>query len=340
VATARRSDRGALGLSVVIPVYRGAQTLRAVVTELLALTQPTRTAAGVDYRITEILLVDDRGPDGSAAVIRALEAEHPEVRAVWLSRNFGQHAATLAGIASSTGEWIVTMDEDGQHDPADIGALLDAAMSAGAQVAYADPRNVAPHGALRNAASGIAKHLARWITESSKGPRYSSFRLLSGAVARALAARIGGEVYLDVALGWVVERYATAPTTLRGEARPSGYTIISLLAHFRRLLISGGTRGLRLVSGLGILFAMGGVVGAVVVVVQAVAGGIDVPGWASTMVALFVTSGAILFSLGVVAEYIGVSVHAAMGKPGYLVVRDPMAGGTAAEQDGGREPRW
>lgn len=331
------SGRNEIALSVVIPVYRGAQTLPPLVAELLVYAKPSTTSGGLGFHISEILLVDDSGPDGSAAVIEALEAAHPEVRPVWLSRNFGQHAATLAGIESSSGDWIVTMDEDGQHDPADIGTLLDAAIGERAQVVYADPRNAAPHGALRNVASWFAKGLARSISESSKAPRYSSFRLLSGGVVRALADRIGGEVYLDVALGWVVARYATAPTTLRGEVRPSGYTVVGLLTHFRRLLISGGTRGLRLVSGLGLLFAVGGLVGAVVVVVQTFAGGIDVPGWASTMVAIFVTSGAVLFSLGIVAEYIGVSVHAAMGKPNYLVIPDRDRKGVAVERERARK---
>ena len=83
-----------------------------------------------------MLLVHDCGPDDSARVMREL-APHPFVRPVWLSRNFGQHAATLAGMASSGGDWIVTMDEDGQHDPAYIGAMLDVALAEQASVVYA-----------------------------------------------------------------------------------------------------------------------------------------------------------------------------------------------------------
>ena len=67
-------------------------------------------------RRPEIVLVHDCGPDGSDAAIEALAREHAEVRAVWLSRNFGQHAATLAGMAGSVGDWIATLDEDGQQD--------------------------------------------------------------------------------------------------------------------------------------------------------------------------------------------------------------------------------
>ena len=109
--------------------------------------------AGRHYRVTEVVLVHDCGPDASDDTVRALAAAHDWVRPVWLSRNFGQHAATLAGIAASGGEWVVTMDEDGQHDPEAIGALLDTAMTEQADVVYARPTNEPPHGALRNLAS-------------------------------------------------------------------------------------------------------------------------------------------------------------------------------------------
>ena len=71
---------------------------------------------------------------------------------VWLSRNYGQHAATLAGMSSSGGDWIVTLDEDGQHDPSYVGAMLDVALAEQASVVYARPVNPAPHG-------GAARHV-------------------------------------------------------------------------------------------------------------------------------------------------------------------------------------
>ena len=103
-------------ISVVIPVYGGRTSLAGVVAEILPLTSPSTTAVGRHFRVAEILLVDDNGPDGSADVIRALAADHPQVvRPVWLSRNFGQHAASLAGMASSGSDWVATLDEDGRQ---------------------------------------------------------------------------------------------------------------------------------------------------------------------------------------------------------------------------------
>ena len=109
-----------LGVSVVIPVYSGVDTLPQLLVELAALTSSQVTPKGRKFAITEVLLVWDRGPGRSDEIIRQLKVQYPFVKPIWLSRNFGQHAATLAGMTSASGDWIVTMDEDGQQDPAYI----------------------------------------------------------------------------------------------------------------------------------------------------------------------------------------------------------------------------
>jgi undecaprenyl-phosphate 4-deoxy-4-formamido-L-arabinose transferase len=322
-------------LSVVIPVYQGEKTLLGVVNELLPYQQVSTTKGGHDYVISEVLLVFDHGPDNSAAVIRSLASSVEMVRSVWLSRNFGQHAATLAGMASAGGDWVVTMDEDGQHDPAAIGDLLDTAMAENASVTYAMPSNPAPHGFLRNMASKSAKRTVRFLLSSDEATSYQSFRLVTGEVARSVAAYAGHGVYLDVAMGWIADKTATCPVMLREEGdRRSGYRLRSLLSHFWRMVISSGTRGLRLVSLIGAVFALAGIGLAIYFVIAYLSGhGAGQQGWTSTMVVLLVSSGAILFALGVIAEYVGVNVNMAMGKPAYLIVSDPALGplGKAAQ---------
>lgn len=315
-------------ISVVIPVYQGEKTLPAVVSELLYFAEPRLTAAGHRYVIAEVLLVFDHGPDRSADVIRDLAEQHPIVRAVWLSRNFGQHPATLAGMASAGGDWVVTMDEDGQHDPAAISNMLDTAMARKSTLVYALPSNKPPHGFLRNAASKGAKKVVAALLSSADAPNYQSYRLITGEVARSVAAYAGNAVYLDVALGWIASNVSTCPVALREEGeRKSGYKLRSLLSHFWRMVISSGTRGLRLVSLIGALFAFLGVCLAVYLLVAYLSGhGAGQQGWTSTMIVILISTGAILFSLGVIAEYVGVNVNMAMGKPAYLIVSDPAAG--------------
>lgn len=322
-------DRLPHRISVIVPVYQGEATLGPLTDELETLTRPFLTPGGRPAVVEEVLLVFDHGPDDSAAVIRHLADRHSFVRGIWLSRNFGQHPATLAGMASSGGEWIVTMDEDGQHDPADIGGLLDTALDEQASVVYARGTNAAPHGWWRNATSKGSKWLIAKALSGENTVQYSSFRMVVGEVGRSVAAYAGSEAYLDVALGWIAGGVTTSPVTLREEqGRRSGYNLRTLLSHFWRMVLSSGTKGLRLVSVLGVLFAVLGLVlvAYLLVVYTFFDPDTEVRGWASTMVVLLFGFGASLFSLGVVAEYVGVNVKTAMGKPPYLIVGDPAAG--------------
>ena len=314
-------------VSVVIPVYQGERTLGPVVDELADSLVQRSSPAGRAYRVTEVVLVHDCGPDASDVTIRELAARHDWVRPVWLSRNFGQHAATLAGIAASGSEWVVTMDEDGQHDPERIGALLDTAMSEQADVVYARATNEPPHGAVRNAASRGAKWLVERLAKGAPAADFSSYRLVLGEVARSVAAYAGPGIYLDVAISWVARRSATCPVAMRSEGdRPSGYTMRRLVSHFWRLVLSSGTRPLRWVSALGAAAVLLAPVVALGLIAGRASGRWEVPGWTSTMILLMVATGVILFSLGVIAEYVGLAVNMAMGKPLYLPVRDRREG--------------
>ncbi len=312
-------------ISVVVPVYQGERTLTAVVSELAPLTQGAVTPDGVRYRISEVILVHDNGPDHSDTVMRALERQYPFVSILWLSRNFGQHAATIAGMAISTGRWILTMDEDGQHDPSSIGAFLDTAIRERAGVVYARFTNERPHGLFRSAASKSSKRMLGAAFHLPDASQFQSYRLVRGDMGRKLAEFAATGVYLDVALSWVTNRVATVPTRLRSaDGRVSGYSLPALFAYFWRMVLTSGTAGLRAVSVLGGVIALIGLAIAVYIIVSPEVGqDRETAGWASTIVVLLLCSGAVLVSLGIIAEYIGVSLNVAMGRPLYLVVDNP-----------------
>jgi polyisoprenyl-phosphate glycosyltransferase len=316
-------DGSVYELSLVVPVYQGERTLAALVQEVAPLTVEQVTPGGRAFRVIELVLVNDGAPDGSAGVMKELAAQFPFVRPLWLSRNFGQHAATIAGMASTVGSWVLTLDEDGQQDPADVGKFLDRALDAKARLVYARPTNPPPHGVLRNAASSTAK----WIFVHGLGAdigRFNSFRLMEGEVARGVAAYCGANVYLDVALSWVVGNVSHCPVALRDErGRRSGYTLRRLIRHFWQLVLTSGTLPLRLTALLGvfsIVFAFGY---SGVQLWKWEQHQIPVPGWTSTMIVICIFFGLVLISLGIVAEYLAFAVSMAMGKPAYLIVSRP-----------------
>jgi len=315
-------------VSIVIPVYKGEASLTPLVEEIAPLASPTTTPHGHCFRVAEVILVHDGAVDDSQRVMEALGQRYPFVRLVWLARNFGQHPATLAGAACTTSEWVVTLDEDGDHDPTDIGRFLDKALETGTQLVYGLPTNPPPHGWLRNAFSAVTKRFfVQLLLGSSAVNSFHSFRLINGEIARSLAAYCGYNVYLDVALSWVVARSAHCPIVLRNPfERSSGYNFRRLFSHFWRLVLTSGTRPLRFVSLLGLGSILFGIAFSGYTLWQYFAGSVPIQGYTTLVILLCLFSGATLFSLGIVAEYLGAALSVAMGRPLYMVVSRPLHG--------------
>ena len=322
------SEAVAQRVSIVIPVYRGEKTLPTLVDEIQSLTKPQTTPAGKPYIVCEVVLVHDCGPDRSDLVLEQLAEKYDFVQLVWLSKNYGQHAASMAGMASATGDWVVTLDEDGQQNPHDIGLLLDTALSRSLQLVYAQPLNLPNHGWLRNTLSRTAKAITIKLLNNSPMGRFNSYRLIDGEIARTLAAYCGNGVYLDVGLYWMVGRIGHCPLHLRLEMdRPSGYSYRKLFGHFWNLILTTGTRPLRLITLMGFVSLLL----SIFLTAYALYGKffLDVPvqGWASLVIVVAFFSGATLMSLGVIAEYLAVTMGIAMGKPLYVVSTRPTRPG-------------
>ncbi|MDM0017554.1 glycosyltransferase [Variovorax saccharolyticus] len=311
-------------VSIVIPVYAGERTLPMLIEEIKELTKPQVSTAGIDYVVSEVLLVHDCGSDRSDLTLETLASQYAFVQPIWLSRNYGQHAATMAGMASATGDWVVTIDEDGQQDPVDIGAMLDCAIKESLQLVYAQPTNPPPHGWVRNLLSRTAKEISTRVLGNKTIGRFNSFRLIDGEIARTLSAYCGNGVYLDVGLFWITSRVGHCSLRLRSEfGRPSGYSFLSLVKHFWSLVLTTGTRPLRLITIVGFCSMFIAVMFAGYALYEKYTGQVPVEGWASLAVVVAFFSGVILTALGVIAEYLAVTMGIVMGKPLYVVSSKP-----------------
>jgi undecaprenyl-phosphate 4-deoxy-4-formamido-L-arabinose transferase len=311
-------------ISVVVPVYQGELTLESLVAEIEPLTTPQAAGPSGMFRVSEVILVHDGAIDRSDEVMSALAARLPFVTPIWLSRNFGQHPATLAGISSTSGDWVATLDEDGQHDPADIARMFDVALREDAQLVYAKTTNAAPHGFMRNRFRAMAHWTFARLLGHERLGEISSFRLMRGEIARGLAAYCGPGVYLDVALSWIVDRVSHCPVRLRAEGRNhSGYSYRTLMSHFWKMVLTSGTAPLRLVTLIGIASVLLGIAVSTFAAWGRLTGRVEVPGWASLVIVVSLFSGLTLFSLGVLAEYLGIAITMALGKPLYLISSRP-----------------
>lgn len=312
-------------VSIVIPVYRGETTLPTIMAEIAALTTESVTPGGRRMVVSEVLLAHDCGPDRSDKTLEALAAQYPFVMPVWLTRNYGQHAATMAGMASATGDWVVTLDEDGQQDPADIRLMLDTALDRSLQLVYAEPINPPPHGWLRNFFSRTAKSISTRVLGNKAIGRFNSFRLVDGEIARTLAAYCGNGVYLDVGLFWITARIGHCKVRLRNELdRPSSYSYFKLFGHFWNLILTTGTRPLRLITLVGFFSMLLAMAIAAFALYGRVVGNVPIQGWASLVVVVSFFSGTVLAALGVISEYLAVTMGIVMGKPLYVVSSKPV----------------
>ena len=313
-----------LQLSVVVPVYSGADYLDSLCGQLAMLRQRL-VDEGQPIELTEAIFVDDASRDSSAEVLEKLQAEHDFVQVVTMSRNFGQHGATIAGILHTTGDWVVSLDEDLQHPPEEIPALVAAAATDHLDIVYAAPQGRA-HSALRDLASRVAKRIVSLLSGSAELPLASSFRVMRGPIARAAASTASHETYFDAVLLWYTNRARRIEldiTDTRFQAgERSGYSFRRLLSHARRMMTSGDLKVLRLIGGVGLIGVTAAAVLGIRLLVLWVTGNLDrtAVGWPSTFSALLFFGGIITVQLVVLTEYaISTALHL-RGKPTYFAV--------------------
>jgi len=221
-------------LSTVTPVYQGIDYLAELSAELDAVrTQLSRSDAPL--QLIESIFVDDGSIDGSHALLTDLAARYSWLKIITLSRNFGQHPATVAGILYTCGDWVATLDEDLQHHPKHIVPLLLHGINHGSDIVYAQPKGAVHQSYLRDTASRTYKKMLAILSGNPRVVHFNSFRIIRGSIARAAASVSGHDTYLDMAIGWFTKRTATMNLDLVDRRftreRKSGYTFMMLLQH-------------------------------------------------------------------------------------------------------------
>jgi glycosyltransferase involved in cell wall biosynthesis len=311
------------GLSIVIPVYGSEESLPELVQRLKNALSPL----GEPY---ELVLVNDCSPDRSWEVISALAEQHSWIRAINLMRNYGQHNALLCGIRAAQYAIIVTMDDDLQHPPEEIPKLLGK-LARDYDVVYGIPEHE-QHGLGRDIASMITKIALQNAMGAEIARNISAFRAFRSEVSGAFAHYEGSFVSIDVLLTWGTNRFAATP--LRHDARrkgTSGYTVRKLITHAMNMMTGFSTLPLQFASLVGFLFTLFGVGVLVYVMGRYLMHGGSVPGFPflASIIALF--SGAQLFALGIIGEYLARMHFRMMDRPSYAVRGGPRPTGTATD---------
>jgi len=298
--------------SVVIPVYNGEATL-VPLTERLGSTLPELADS------YEVILVNDGSRDASWDTIIQLSQRYPWVRGINLMRNYGQHNATLCGIRAARHEVIVTMDDDLQHLPEEIHFLLGK-LEEGYDLVYGIPKKQ-PHNWWRSGFSILIKYVLSYIIRAKTIRDIGSFRAFHSRLRIAFEHFNGPEVQVDVLLFWGTKRVAAV--TIEESPRKIGasnYGFLQLV-HYALVVLTGfSTVPLRFASIMGFCFTIIGIMGFFYVVgIYFVAG--SVPGFPFLASIILVFSGAQLFALGIIGEYLARIFERTSGQMPYTIVQ-------------------
>jgi glycosyltransferase involved in cell wall biosynthesis len=298
-------------LSIVIPVYNSEQSLPILAERLNGLLP---TLAG-QY---EAVLVNDGSRDQSAQVMERLAVQYPWLRPVQLMRNYGQHNALLCGIRQASYDVIVTMDDDLQNPPEEIPKLLRK-LEEGYDAVYGYPEQES-HGFLRDLASRITKLSLQKAMGVDTANRVSSFRAFRTQVRDAFSDYRGAFVSIDVLLGWGTTRFAAVPVPNPPRTLGvSNYTVTKLIAHAVNMMTGFSTLPLQMASILGFSFALFGLLVLIYVVGRYLMIGGSVPGFPFLASIFSIFSGAQLFALGIIGEYLARMHFRLMDKPSYAI---------------------
>lgn len=305
-----------VSLSVVVPVYNGALSLRELTRQLA-----DELAQLADSY--ELIFVEDDGQDDSWQVITELAAEYAWVRGYKHMRNYGQHNALLQGIRQARYEIIVTMDDDLQHPPHEIRRLL-AKLLEGYDVVYGTPQQE-QHGLLRDLASQVTKLALQSAMGVEVARSVSAFRIFRTQLRDAFASYQSPYVSIDVLLTWGTTRFAAIPVPhAPRQYGQSNYTLRKLVTHALNMMTGFSIVPLQIATLVGFALTLFGLL-VLVYVIGRLLFEASVPGFPFLASIIAIFSGAQLFALGIIGEYLARMHIRIMGQPS-SVVREAVEG--------------
>lgn len=313
-------------VSFVIPCYRSAQTLPGVVAEI------KETMATMPEYSYELILVNDCSPDDTFETIRRIASENPNVTGVNLARNFGQHAALMAGFHEVSGDVIVCLDDDGQTPANEVGKLLDG-IRGGSDVVYARYTNK-KHSAFRNFGSRVNDWMTRVMLGKPKDLYVSSYFAARRFVVDNMLQYEHSYPYVIGLVLRATKNIINVDVTHRErEIGTSGYTMKKLLALWFNGFTAFSIKPLRIATVLGCITAACGFLYGIYTVIKKFVNP-DVPiGFSAMMSALVFIGGMIMLMLGMIGEYIG-RMYISMNRSPQFVVRERV-GENASESERG-----
>lgn len=299
-------------VSFVIPCYRSEKTITHVVNEI------RDTMAGLSRYEYEIVLVNDCSPDGTFEVIRDLCANDGRITGIGLAKNFGQHAALMAGFRQVQGDIVVCLDDDGQTPANEVGKLL-AKIDEGADVVYAryDHKQ---HSAFRNFGSHVNELMTRMMLGKPKELYISSYFAARRFIIEEVNRYENSYPYVIGLVLRATKNIVNVDVHHRErEVGTSGYTLKKLLGLWFNGFTAFSVQPLRIATVLGGSCAVLGFLYAIYTVIKKFVNP-NVPlGFSSLMSAIMFIGGMMMLMLGLIGEYIGRIYITLNNSPQYVI---------------------
>lgn len=300
-------------ISFVIPCYRSEQTLGKVVAEI----KDKMTGMSDRYGY-EIILVNDGSPDDTYGVIKTIASDMDNVLGIDLARNFGQHAALMAGLRSVSGDVVVCLDDDGQTPASEVDKLLDA-IEDGADVVYARYAHK-KHSLFRNFGSFLNEKMTQFLLGKPKELMVSSYFAARRFVIDDVVRYDKSYPYVIGLVLRTTKRIVNVDVNHRErEVGQSGYTLGKLLSLWMNGFTAFSVTPLRISTWSGCILALIGFLYGIYTIIKHFVQGIAPMGYDSLMSALMFIGGMILLMLGLTGEYIGRMYIGLNNAPQYIV---------------------
>ena len=303
-------------VSVIIPVFSSIKTLENLVIELIEYFHKSKKISNLGFELSKIVLVDDGSVDGSTIIMKKLES-NDKVKTIYLNRNYGQHAAIFAGVLSTTEDVLITMDEDGEHNPEIIENMIEKLELENYDIIYARFKHKKFD--FRETLSKQSKKLISIIAKDENINLITSYRAVRGSVFRSAAVYANNGSFLDIALSWISNRVSTVETEKRDSHRDSTYTLSKLINHFNKLFFAAGIRPLIFLFNIGWITSLGSLFAIGIIVYRKIFSDIEVQGWVSSITVILFIGGIMISAIGLVARYLSAIVETSSGKPFFTI---------------------
>ena len=303
-------------VSVIIPVFSSIKTLENLVLELIEYFHKSKKISNLGFELSKIVLVDDGSVDGSTIIMKKLES-NDKVKSIYLNRNYGQHAAIFAGVLSTTEDVLITMDEDGEHNPEIIENMIEKLELENYDIVYARFKHKKFD--FRETLSKQAKKFISIIAKDQNINLITSYRAVRGSVFRSAAVYANNGSFLDIALSWISNRVSTVETEKRDSYRDSTYTLSKLINHFNKLFFAAGIRPLIFLFNIGWITSLGSLFAIGIIVYRKIFSDIEVQGWVSSITVILFIGGIMISAIGLVARYLSAIVETSSGKPFFTI---------------------